>query len=119
MKKAFKLLENTIAIGISYLVISILMYVFLLVSDRTELNTNIYYALEQFSRLLTVIICYNILPVSLRLLTLTFGTITIIKLFNQFLYLTNLTDVNNPILLITEFILTLLIVWGISKYHSE
>lgn len=119
MRKAFKLLENTLAIGIAYLVISILMYVFLLVSDRTELNTNIYYALEQLSRLLTVVICYNVLPKSLRLLTLTFGTITIMRLCNQLMYLSNVTDVNNPILLISEFILTLIIVWGISKYHSE
>ena len=119
MRKVLKQLENTVQIGIIYLVISILMYVFLLVSERTALSTNVYYFLEQLSRLFSVVICYNILPRSLRMLTLAFGTITIMRLVNQVLYLTNLAQVNNPILLFIEFTLTLLIVWGISKYHSE
>jgi hypothetical protein len=119
MRKLLKQLEDTVRIGIIYLIISILMYVFLLVSERTTLNTNVYYFLEQLSRLFSVVICYNILPKSLRILTLIFGTITIMRLVNQVLYLANFIDVNNPILLSTEFILTLIIVWLISKYHSE
>lgn len=119
MRKVLKQLENTVQIGIIYLVISILMYVFLLVSERTALNTNVYYFLEQLSRLFSVFICYNILPKSLRFLPLVFGTITIMRLINQVLYLANIIDVNNPILLSTEFIITLIIVWRISKYHSE
>lgn len=130
MRKVFNILENTIYIGIAYLVISILMYIFLIYSNleiktpsdalkpEAIRNANIYYFLEQLSRLFSVVVCYNILPRSLRVLTLAFGTITIMRLINQVLYLAHIVEVNDPILLLTEFTITLLIVWGISKYHS-
>lgn len=98
----------------------ITLFVLRYLCAQTYLVTMVYFTIEELTRLSICVISYNDKTLKgWRPIIIFASTITVLRLFNEVLYLTNLTDVNNPILLAIELPLILISLWLISKhYHS-
>lgn len=111
--------DNTMYIALVYCILAIVGYVFLVVTEQSELTTNLYYLEDRVNQVIALVICYNILPKNLRLFTLLASAIAVMRLFNQILYSLHIVHINYIPLLAVELVITLIVLWRISDYHSD
>ncbi len=115
MRKILRILSNAELMALVMFTNILFTYLFLINTPETKFTQGLYYLLERLDYLVMAIVGYNIVSKKYHILVIPACSIVVMRLFNECLHLFNVVQLNNQILLTAEFLLTLYILWRVSK----
>ena len=116
MRKLLRLLSNGELMALVLFANMLFTYVFLLgANGSSEFYDNLYYLSERFDYLVMCIIGYNLVSKKYHIIVIPACALSAMRLINEILHITNLVKINNVLLLTTEFLILVLIVWRTSR----